>query len=63
MFHAAMMYPVWTVAGTLIFSCVCMVRLGVRSSGGREDVHTVSTHHVHACGGLGPVTVRLRMAV
>ena len=57
------MYSVWTVVGSLIFGCVCVVRVGVMSSGGHEDVHTVSTHHVHACGGLGPVTVRLRMAV
>ena len=62
MFHVAMMYPIWTVAGTLIFGCVCMVHVGVASSGGREDVHTVSTHHVHACGRLGPVTVRLFIA-
>jgi len=63
MFHVAMMYPIWTVAGTLIFGCVGVVRVGVRSSGGPEDVHTVSTHHAHACGRLGPVTVRLLMAV
>ena len=61
-FHVALMYPISTVAGTLIFGCVCVVRVGVRSSGGREDVHTVSTHHVHACRHLGPVTGRLFMA-
>ena len=63
MFHVAMMYPIWTVSGALIFGSVCVVRVGVRSIGGREDVHTVSTHHVRACGRAGPVTERLSIAV
>ena len=61
-FHVALTYAISAVAGTLIFGCVCMVHVGVTSSGGREDVHTVSTHHMHACGRLGPVTARLFIA-